>query len=75
MLNYTYETVQLKNSQPGHRVYLGHSRDIAETRAVMCCRRGGFQDNYAVMRVETGHMVAHVNAQALRALAAAGGVL
>lgn len=75
MLNYTYDTVQLVDDRPVKTLYLGHSRDIAETVAVLACQREKFINDYAVIRIETGERVSQVRAQVLRTMAQSAGLL
>ena len=70
MLNYTYDTVELVDDKPVKTLYLGHSRDIAETVAVLACQKQRFVNDFAVLRVETGERVSRVNASVLRQFAA-----
>lgn len=74
MLNYTYDTVQLVDDRPVRSLYLGHSRDIAETRALLACSAGYLHD-YAVIRTETNERVSQVRAQVLRDYAVRQGLL
>ena len=76
MLNYTYDTIRLGQGEKRlESVYVGVSKDIAESKAVLACRDGEFLHDYAVLRIETNEVVALCRASMLKGLATRAGLL